>query len=134
MELTVKLNFIKCGPKKMRLAVNLVKGLSIEKAKAQLKYLDKESARFAYQLLKSGVAAAKDKDMDLNNAYIKNFICNQAPTLKRRRICERGKSTVINKRTSHIILTIANSKDNKNNNKVNLPKIRKDNGSKSQSK
>lgn len=103
----VKAKNIKISQRKMTLIVNLVKGLNLNEAKAQLKYLNKRSAIFAYELLKSGAAAAKEKDLNLTNLYIKNFTCNTGPALIRRRICERGKATDIKKRMCHLDLTLS---------------------------
>lgn len=110
MEMIVKAKNIKTSARKMTLIVNLVKGLSLDEAKAQLKYLNKRSAQYAYELLKSGAAAAKEKDLNLSNLFIKNFTCNTGPSLKRRRFCERGKATDIKKRMCHLALTLSEKK------------------------
>lgn len=129
MEITVKANRIKSSPKKMILVTSLIKKMNILKAKAQLKYMNKEAAGQVYDLLKSAVAVAKDKDMNLDNCFIKSCSCDQGVALKRRRMVERGKATAIRKRTSNIKLTLSdetlsdgiNSKEDKNN-KVNIKK------------
>jgi large subunit ribosomal protein L22 len=130
MEVTVKAKYIKISPRKIILTANLIQGLTLDNAKAQLKYLNKESGKKVYEILKSAAAAAKEKDINLDNCFVKSVICNQGPALKRRRMVERGKATSIRKRTSHIYLTLAE----KEVKKVNLTKKGIKNGTKSQSK
>ena len=95
MEIMVKSKFVKCSPRKMRLATNLIKKLALNDAKAQLKYLNKEAAKLTYELLKSAAAGAKEKDMDLEQCFVKEILSNDGPALKRRRMRERGRSTTI---------------------------------------
>ena len=130
MEVTVKAKYIKISPRKIILTANLIQGLSLDNAKAQLKYLNKESGKKVYEILKSAAAAAKEKDINLDNCFVKSVICNQGPALKRRRMVERGKATSIRKRTSHIYLTLGE----KEVKKVNSTKKGIKNGTKSQSK
>ena len=125
MDITVKANKVKTSPKKMRLVINQVKRLDLIKAKAQLKYSDKEASIYIYELLKSGVAACKEQDMDLNDCAIKSLVCNDGPALKRRRIVERGRATAIRKRSCHVTLVLTDNKSDKDKNVKKSKKVSK---------
>lgn len=122
MEIKVEKNFFRSSPRKVRLVVNLLRGMSIEKARVQLKFLQKDCGTKIYELLKSGVFAAKEKGADLDKCFIKTIYCNEGPRLKRRRICERGKSTTINKKMSHLTIIISDNKNEVNNGSKSQPK------------
>lgn len=72
-----------------------------------------------YTLLKSGIAAFKDQDIDTDKVYIKNIKCDEGPRLKRRRIVSKGRATAIQKRMCHLIITLSdtNEDDTASNNK-----------------
>lgn len=111
MEITVKANRVKCSPKKMFLVTNLIKKMKFNQAKAQLKYLNKEAAKSVYDLLKSALAIASEKEINIDNCFVKNLRCDQGVALKRRRMIERGKATAIRKRTSNLTLTLSDGQD-----------------------
>lgn len=105
-EVKVKYCFVKTSPQKIRQVIDLIRGWIVEKAIGQLKFLNKAAAVPVLELLKSGLAAAKDKDLNEENLFIKEIYCNEGPRLKRRYIRARGRATVIQKRMSHITLVL----------------------------
>ena len=48
------------SPRKVRLVVDLARGMNVEQAKIQLKFLNKKAARPILKLLNSAVANAKN--------------------------------------------------------------------------
>lgn len=107
MHITVKKSALKSSSKKIVLITNLIKQMNANQAIWQLSYLNKAAAKDIAHLVKSGLAIAKQKDIDLNKLFIKEISCNTGPALKRRRIIERGKATAIRKRSCHIKLTLS---------------------------
>lgn len=106
MEITVKSKYIRTSPRKIRLLTNLVKGMFVSEALAQLKYSNKQTAAPVIHLVNSAAAAAKEKGWEVDNLYIKLFICNQGPALKRMKYLPRGRSSMIKKRSAHITLVV----------------------------
>lgn len=119
-EIKVHAKFVRISPRKAQLVVNLVRGTKLEKALAELRFLNKYAAKPVFHLLKSGLVAANDKELDEKNLFIKEIYCNEGPRLKRRMIKERGKASAINKRMSHFTLVLS---DVKAKNKKNKEKI-----------
>lgn len=107
------------SPRKVRLVANLVKGKGVRQAEAELFFLPKRAADPVAKLLASAVASAKLAGNDAENLMVKNVTVDKAPTLKRIMPRARGSASRINKRSSHITLTLAE----KNTEKVSSKKV-----------
>lgn len=110
MEIKVIKRFVKISPDKIRPLVNLIRGFNAQKAIYQLQFTNKSAAKTVLELIRSGMAAAKDKDMEADELFIKTIYSDEGPRLKRRRIIHRGRATAINKRMSHIALVLSDKK------------------------
>jgi large subunit ribosomal protein L22 len=107
MEVKASLKYLRISPRKTRLVVNLIKGLPVKDAEAQLRGLSKRSSQPVLKLLKSAVANAENNfQLDKNNLYIKTARVDEGPTLKRWRARARGSAFPIKKRTSHIFIIL----------------------------
>jgi len=53
MPITAKLRYLRISPRKVRLVTDLIKGLTVEKAERQLRFLTKKAARPILKLLNS---------------------------------------------------------------------------------
>ena len=96
------------SPTKVRLVVDLIRGMDIDPALAQLQFMSKAAARPVKKLLESAVANAKHNNkIDKDNLFIKAAMVDQGPTIKRFRPKDRGRAHPIMKRTSHIVVTVA---------------------------
>lgn len=111
MDIKVQKKFEKTSPDKIRLISNLIKNFSLLEAINYLRFVNKAATKPVNELLKSSLAAAKNKDLIEEDLVIKHIYVDEGPRLKRRRIIHRGRATSINKRMSHITLVIS---DNKN--------------------
>ena len=58
------------------------------------------------KLLKSAVANAKNKNMDVNKLFIESITVNQGPMLKRFLPRAQGRATPIQKKMSHLSVTL----------------------------
>ena len=110
------------SPRKVRLVANLMKGKSISGALSELKFLPKRAAYPIEKLISSAVANAKVAGSDPENLIIKSVTVNKGFTLKRMMPRARGSGAPINKRTSHILVTLGEKTENK---KEILNKIKK---------
>jgi len=125
MQIKVSKKYIRTSPDKIRLIINVIRNMNALKAKEQLMFLNKSASREVLEILKSALAAAKDKDAEEEKLFIKEIRCDEGPKLKRRRIIHRGRATTINKRSSHILLIISDESKEKTKKAVSKDKKNK---------
>lgn len=103
MEVKAKLKYLRISPRKVRLVVDVVRGMQVEKAQNELRFMNKKASEPVLKLLNSAVAnAVNNFDLDEKNLYIKQIFVNEGQTLKRWMPRAFGRATPIRKRTSHI--------------------------------
>ena len=123
MDIKIQRKFIRTSPDKIRPLINLIRKWNVEKAIAELSFINKHSAKTVMEIVKSAADAAKNKDIDIQDLNIKTIYCNEGPRLKRRRIIHRGRARAINKRMSHVVVIVSDSKpDNLVKEKANKAK------------
>lgn len=102
-----KLKYAHIAPRKMRLVINMVKGMSTNEAELVLGQLVKRSAAPILKLLKSAVANAKNNfQLDGSGLYVKDIKVEAGPVAKRMMPRAFGKGATIRKRTSHVVLVL----------------------------
>ena len=106
MEATAKVTFVRIAPRKVKIVLNLIRNKPCDEAMAILKYTPKAACEPLYKLLKSAMANAENKNMDVSRLYVAACSVDQGPTLKRIRARDKGRAYRINKKTSHINLTL----------------------------
>lgn len=106
MEATAKVTFVRIAPRKVKIVLDLIRNQPAEKAMAILKYTPKAACEVVEKLLKSAMANAENKDMDVSKLYVAECYVGQGPTLKRIRPRAQGRAFRINKKTSHITLVL----------------------------
>ena len=108
MEVKAKAKHIKISPRKVRLVIDAIRGLNIEKAIDQLKFIKKQAAKPIEKLINSATSNAENNfELEKNNLFIKEVRVDEGPTLHRWRPRARGRATPIRKRTSHVTLVLA---------------------------
>ena len=109
MEVTAKLSFIRITPRKMGLVADEVRGKGINEALTLLRFSPRRrTAGLLHTLLKSAVANADQKGtVDVDTLYVKTILVGKATTLKRFRPRAKGSAFPIQKRTSHVFVTLA---------------------------
>ena len=106
MEATAKATYIRIAPRKVQIVLDLIRNKPADEAMAILKHTPKAACEPLEKLLKSAIANAEIKNMDVSSLYVsKCWVC-QGPTLKRIRPRARGSANRINKKTSHITLVV----------------------------
>ncbi|PIP25095.1 MAG: 50S ribosomal protein L22 [Candidatus Nealsonbacteria bacterium CG23_combo_of_CG06-09_8_20_14_all_36_12] len=112
MVVTVKLNYLRIAPRKVRLVADLIRGKSIEEAQTILNFTTKKAAPVLSKLLKSAVANARNNfQLEEINLYIQKITVNEGPKLKRWRARARGTAYPIQKKTSHITIILGEIKE-----------------------
>ena len=106
MEANAKVTFVRIAPRKVKIVLDLIRNKPCEEAMAILKYTPKAACEPLYKLLKSAMANAEMKNMDVSRLYVAACSVDQGPTLKRIRARDKGRAYRINKKTSHINITL----------------------------
>ena len=105
---TAKLKYLKISPRKARLVADLIKGLSTNEAEAQLLILPNRASGPILKLLRSAIANAKNNQkLNPDRLWIKDIRVDIGPRQKRWRTRARGSSSMIEKKSSHITLLLA---------------------------
>ena len=106
MEATAKATYIRIAPRKVKIVLDLIRNKPTDEAIAILKHTPKAACEPLEKLLKSAIANAENKNMDVTRLYISECSVDQGPTLKRIRPRDHGRAYRINKKTSHITLVL----------------------------
>jgi len=107
-EVTAKLNFLRIGPRKVRLVVDLIRGRKAVKAINILSLMNKVAAKPILKLLNSAVANAKHNyNLPVEALHIAKITVDGGPVLKRSMPKAHGRATPVRERTSHINLVLA---------------------------
>jgi len=109
MESTARLSFIRITPRKMGLLCDEIRGKNINEALNYLRFSPrKRTATALHTLLKSAAANANQKGtVDVDTLFVKTILVGQGTTLKRFRPRAKGSAFKINKKTSHVSVTLA---------------------------
>ena len=122
------------SPRKVRLVAGLIKGKRVADAFTHLKSLPKRASGPIEKLLASAVANAKVSGIDQENLIVSNVTVNKGVVMMRSMPRARGSASRINKRMSHIMLTLSENtstkkekivKEKKAETKTEKPKAKK---------
>ncbi|MBU0612320.1 50S ribosomal protein L22 [Patescibacteria group bacterium] len=112
------------SPRKVRLVAGLIKGKDVARAIVELDFLVKRAGDPIKKLLLSAVANASQMGKEKENLFIKEVRVDKGIVMKRIMPAAMGSAHRINKRTSHIILTLGEKGEkmikNKKEEKKNL--------------
>jgi len=95
------------APRKVRLVAGLVKGKSVEEAIPMLDFLAKRAGFPIKKLLLSAIANAAQMGIEKENLFIKELRVDKGIVMKRMMPAAMGTGHRINKRTSHVMLVLA---------------------------
>lgn len=112
MEVKAYLRFLRMSPRKVRLVVDTIRGLSVTAAETKLHFVPKLASEPVLKLLLSAVANANHNfHLQKEDLYVKSIVADGGPTLKRFRARAFGRAAPIRKRTTHITIVLADKKD-----------------------
>jgi large subunit ribosomal protein L22 len=112
-EYRAEAKFQRVSPQKARLVLDLIKGLGVEQALTTAAFTKKRIAPVIHKLLTSAVdnakyvAGEKGIDLDVDALYVKQALANDGPRLKRIRPAPMGRAFRYQRRTTHIVLSVA---------------------------
>ena len=108
-EAFAKLRNVPSSPRKMRLVVDMVRGVEVFKALGLLHFSNKAAAADVEKLLKSAISNWEQKNgakAESGQLYIKSINVDCAPMLKRLRPAPQGRGYRIRKRSNHVTLFV----------------------------
>ena len=102
-----KSKYVRQSPYKVRLVLNLIRGLEVDEALNILSFTKRKAAEEIKQVLESAIANAETNlGLNSSNLFISKAIADEGPTLKRFRPRARGRAGRINKRTAHLTIEL----------------------------
>jgi large subunit ribosomal protein L22 len=107
MEARAVARYVRVSPRKARLVVDLIRGKSIDDARAILRFSPRAAAEVVEKVLNSAVAnAEKNLHINADTLLVGTTFVDEGPTLKRIQPRAMGRAFRINKRTSHITVVV----------------------------
>jgi len=108
MQVSAKLRMARISPQKARLVADQIRGLPVEKALNTLSFSTKRAAGLIKKVLESAIANAEHNEgADVDELRVRTICVDEGPTLKRVEARAKGRANRINKRTSHIHVSVA---------------------------
>jgi len=111
-----KLQNCPTSPRKMRLVVDLIRGVNVEKALYILKFTNKEAAIRVEKLLLSAIknweAKNEGKRVEDSSLFVKEVSVGGGRMAKRLRPAPQGRGYRIRKRSNHVTLIVDSKNDN----------------------
>src|SRR3954453_8062342 len=107
MPYEAKHRFARISPYKERLVMDLIRGRDVDDAIALLRFSKQRVSGMIEKVVRSAVANAGEAEAaPRNTLYVAKAWVDPGPTIKRFQPKDRGKAYSINRRTSHLVVTI----------------------------
>lgn len=104
-----KLNDVPSSPRKMRLVVDMIRGMEVNRALGTLKFSSKAAAEKVEKLLRSAIANWEQKNerkAEDGELFVTEVFVDCGATLKRMRPAPQGRGYRIRKRSNHVTLFV----------------------------
>ena len=99
--------FARIAPRKARLVIDTIRGLSCGEALEQLRFNHRRAAGLIRNVLRSAMVNADEQEADMGRLVVSEARIDGGPYQRRWRPKDRGRVHPIAKRTSHIVVTVA---------------------------
>lgn len=111
MEAKAKHKYIGTSPRKMRLVIDLIRGVSVDKAIEILHFNPKHASKDAEKVLRSAVSNLFNKDQEnkheISELVVKEAFVDGGPMVKRIMPAPMGRAYRVRKRSNHITIVVA---------------------------
>jgi len=109
MELEVSYRYAKVAPRKARLVVDLIRGVSVDEALNTLRLTRKRTSTMVTKLLKSAVATASESDVEPEELMVSKAWVDAGPMRRGWFPRPRGMAARMRYRTCHIHLVVSSA-------------------------
>ena len=114
MEVVAQSRSVRISPRKVRLVVDMIRSLPLEKALQTLRLTEKRAAYTLEKTMKSAVAnAVNNAKLDVTKLVIKTIEVTDGQALKRFHPSTRGRIHPYKRRSSHIRIVLEERKEKK---------------------
>ena len=103
---SAKLSYARVSVQKACFVLDAIRGKDVQTALAILAYNPRYASSVIEKLLKSAIANAEYKGLNVDDLYIAECYANKGPTMKRIRPRAQGRAYRIEKRMSHITIVL----------------------------
>ncbi|MBK8805667.1 MAG: 50S ribosomal protein L22 [Bacteroidales bacterium] len=113
-----KLNNVPSSPRKMRLVVDTIRGIEVNRALDLLRFSPKNASKDVEKLLLSAISNWQSKNegvrLEDNLLYVSKVFVDQGRTLKRIQPAPQGRAHRVRKRSNHVTLVVDTLKETVN--------------------
>ncbi len=106
MAWTAKHKYARISERKVRLVADMVRGLDCDEAVEVLSFTHNRGAAMLKKVLQSAMANANEQEATMSRLYVAEARVDPGPIIKRFHPKDRGRAHPIQKRTSHIIISV----------------------------
>lgn len=108
METSAKLRYAIISPQKVRLVADQIRGLPVARALELLEFSPRKASAIVRKVVDSAIANAEhNSGADIDELRISRILVDEGPMYKRVQPRAKGRANRILKRTSHIIVAVA---------------------------
>jgi len=112
------------SPRKVRLVADMIRGKGATEAVTILTFVPKKAGLPLKKLLQSAISNAKNSGADVDTLVVEEIRVDGGVVMKRQMPRAFGRAYVINKRTSHINLTLSKKEDGEKSGKLKVSKAK----------
>ena len=106
MPYLAKHRFAPISARKARLAIDMIRGLPVQKALDVLQFQPQRAAYLTRLVVRSALSNADEQEADLDELVVAEARVDEGPTTKRIWMRGRGRTDVLRHRTCHIIVSL----------------------------
>jgi large subunit ribosomal protein L22 len=103
---TSKSRWVRSSPQKARLVIDMIRGHSVDDALSMLEFSPKRAAVMARKALDAAIADAEGADADVSRLVVSEAKVDGGMIIKRFQPKDRGRAHPIQKKTSHITVSV----------------------------
>ncbi len=101
------LRHVRVSPRKLRLALNLVRGKQVDQALQILQFNPRKGCAIVSKLLRSAIANAREREgADVDRLWVSGGSVEQGPTMMRYMPAAQGRATPVRKRSAHLTVRL----------------------------
>ncbi|MFN0145569.1 MAG: 50S ribosomal protein L22 [Dehalococcoidia bacterium] len=107
MEVRASARSLSMSPRKVRLILERLPGLTVDQALALLRYVQSPHARSVSKVVLSAASNAENNfNLDVDGLVIKRAFADEGPTQRRFRARSRGRVSPLLKRSAHVTIIL----------------------------